>query len=300
MALITASHVAAYLEEVRHNPSGSSQHVERLLTQVFAMRPSEVFRVLADVDQRVCELSVLLGIDCGRMPPLESILADAQELLAQIAIAGQLRLVNGDAGSGSSARLQKKADAQIDPMLETQWRDPLSGAFNRAWLESSLGFTIEQAQLHQVSVGMLIVEIKHTHSFSETDGPRAGGELLKRATRTLQRSVRLADSVARYDGHQFVITLKDVNSDMLQLLSEQIRDSIRTEFLADSPTGSVACRIGAVFHDPQEGVPVCPKTLIKQAERALNHTRSNGADQVFVTSLGPRKCHVPAPAGVLS
>lgn len=49
-ALITASHVAEYLEEVSHDLSCSREHIERLLMQVFALRPNEVFRVLADID----------------------------------------------------------------------------------------------------------------------------------------------------------------------------------------------------------------------------------------------------------
>ena len=65
-ALITASHVAEYLEEVSHNLSCSREHIERLLMQVFAMRPNDIFRILGEIDQRVGEFSAAFGIDVGR------------------------------------------------------------------------------------------------------------------------------------------------------------------------------------------------------------------------------------------
>ena len=96
-ALITASHVSDYLSEVSHNLSCSREQIERMLMQVFAMRPNEIFRTLGEIDQRVNALSAAFGIDVGRAPELEAVLSEAQQLLGEIAIASQLRLEIGRA-----------------------------------------------------------------------------------------------------------------------------------------------------------------------------------------------------------
>ncbi len=93
--LITAAQFAEYLEEVPHNLSASRENLERLLMQVFAFRPSEIFRLLADVDARMGELAATLAVDVGITTSREKILADAQELLSQIAVTSQLRLISG-------------------------------------------------------------------------------------------------------------------------------------------------------------------------------------------------------------
>ena len=288
-ALITAAHAAEYLEEVSHNLSCNREHIERLLMQVFAMRPNDVFRVLADVDQRVSELSVMLGIDIGRSPSLESILADAQELLAQIAIAGQLRLVNGHSGSGRIERTRMESDIEAETPRDAQWRDHLTGAFNRAWLESALSSTIAQAHQHRVPIGLLFVDIDQFKSLNDTVGSQAGDDLLQRATRLLRQSVRLADSVVRYGGDEFVVTLKDINADMLMLLSDQISESVRSELSTGHPALSVTCSIGAVFYDPEKGVPVRPETLIREADRALIEAKRTGGNRAVLASLNNGK-----------
>ncbi|MBC7966502.1 MAG: HDOD domain-containing protein [Fuerstia sp.] len=99
-ALITAALVADYLEGVSHNLSCSREDIERMLMQVFTMRPNDVLRMLSEVDHRVAELSAAFGIDVGRAPELEHILAEAQRLLAEIAVASQLRLVNAHVSVG--------------------------------------------------------------------------------------------------------------------------------------------------------------------------------------------------------
>ena len=299
-ALITVAHVAEYLEEVSHDLSCSREQIERLLMQVFAMRPNDVFRVLGDVDQRVNELSIMLGIDIGRSPSLESILADAQELLAQIAIAGQLRLVNAHPAPGYMDRTRSESDFDSDSMREAQWRDHLTGAFNRAWLESALGSTIAQAHQHRVPIGLLFVDIDQFKSLNETIGHPAGDELLQRATRLLRQSVRLADSVVRYGSDEFVVTLKDVNADMLMLLSDQIHQSVRSELSTVEPARNVTCSIGAVFYDPEKGVPVRPETLIREADRALSDAKRTGGNRVVLASLNNGKwLSQPLAAGAL-
>lgn len=281
-ALITAAHVAEYLEEISHNLSCSREHIERLLMQVFAMRPNDVFRVLADIDSRVGELSATFGIDVGRSPSLESILAEAQELLGQIAIASQLRLVS--AGNSRAERLRPEA-AEADHQKDLRWRDHLTGAFNRAWLEPALGSIIEQAHQHQVPIGLLFMDLDNFKGLNAESGTSAGDTLLQKATAILRQCVRLSDSVVRYGGDEFVITLKDVNLDMLTLIADQIRNRIHSELSVTVPERTITCSIGAAFYSPQQDTMARPDALIREADKAMSEARRRGGDRTIVSSL---------------
>ena len=283
-ALITATHVSEYLEEVSHNPSCSREHVERLLMQVFAFRPNDVFRLLADIDSRVGELSATFGIDVGRPPAIESILAEAQELLGQIALASQMRLVNANPGIERLERIRLET-AESQHVREAAWKDNLTGAFNRGWLEPALSSVIDQAHQHQVPIGLLLIDLDKFRGLNQEAGPQFCNILLQKVTAILRECVRLSDSVVRYGGDEFVITLKDVNSDMLTMVCDQIRSRIRSELLTPDPSRQITCSIGVAYYTPQSGIAVRADSLIREADKSVSAARRKGGDQTIMTFL---------------
>ncbi|RLS78849.1 MAG: GGDEF domain-containing protein [Planctomycetota bacterium] len=283
-ALITATHVSEYLEEVSHNLSCSREHIERLLMQVFALRPNDVFRVLADIDSRVGELSATFGIDVGRPPALESILAEAQELLGQIALASQLRLVNANPRIERLERIRLETAESLH-VREAAWKDNLTGAFNRGWLEPALSSVIDQAHQHQVPIGLLLIDLDNFRGLNQEAGPLFCDMLLQKATAILRECVRLSDSVVRYGGDEFVITLKDVNSDMLTMVCDQIRSRIRSELSTIDPSRHITCSIGVAYYAPQSGIAVRSDSLIREADKSVSAARRKGGDQAVMTFL---------------
>ena len=296
-ALITASLVAEYLEEVSHNLNCSREQIECLLMQVYAMRPNDIFRMLAEVDQRVGELSAAFGIDVGHTPELETILIEAQRLLAEIAVTSQLRLVNAHASVGRAERIRMAAEEQIESLQHTAWRDHLTGAFNRAWLGPALNTTIQQAHEHGVPLGLMFVDIDQFKSINDTEGHLAGDHLLQKVTGILRECVRLTDSVVRYGGDEFVIMLKDVNADMLMLIADQILGRIRTELSSAEPNRKITCSLGAVLYVPQENNAVRADALVKEADRAMYEAKRCGGDRVYVATCEAGKWELAAAGG---
>lgn len=283
-ALITATHVTEYLEAVSHNLSCSREHIERLLMQVFALRPNDVFRVLADIDSRVGELSATFGIDVGRPPALESILAEAQELLGQIAIASQLRLVSANSGIERLERIRLET-AELLHARDAVWKDSLTGAFNRGWLEPALSSVIEQAHQHHVPIGLLLIDLDNFRGLNQEAGQQFCDVLLQKVTAILRECVRLSDCVVRYGADEFVVTLKDVNPDMLTMVSDQIRARIRSELSTKDLSRQITCSIGAAYYAPQAGNLVRAESLIREADKSVSVARRKGGDQAVLTFL---------------
>ncbi|MFN9718418.1 MAG: HDOD domain-containing protein [Planctomycetota bacterium] len=282
-ALITAAHVSEYMGEVGHNLSCSREHIERLLMQVFALRPNEVFRVLADVDARVGELSATFGIDIGRSPELESILAEAQELLAEIALASQLRLV----GAACPARRERPQQQPADRIGErdTQWRDELTGAFNRSWLNPALSSVIDQAHQYALPIGVIFIDLNRNSQIHEKGSREVDEAQLQMATKILRQCIRLTDSVVRYSGDEFAIILKDVNLDMLALLAEQLRLQLHTGLSVSNTDGPVTCSVGVVYYAPQSGAPIEADMLIREAYHCMQEAHRKGGNQTILSSL---------------
>jgi len=288
-ALITAAHVAEYLEEVSHNLSCSREHIERMLMQVFAMRPDDIFPMLGEVDQRVGELSAAFGIDVGHPPELKNILTEAQQLLAEIAVTCQLRLVNAHVSVGRAERIRMAAEEQVASLQNTVWRDHLTGAFNRAWLGAALNSTIQQAHEHNIPIGLMFVDLDGFKSINDTEGHPAGDLLLQQVTGILRGSTRLTDSVVRYGGDEFVIMLKDVNAEMLILVADQILGRIRTDLKSVEFDRTITCSLGAVLYVPQDSTAVRADALIKESDRAMYEAKRRGGDRVYLATCDAGK-----------
>ena len=293
-ALITASLAADYLEGVSHNLSCSREDIERILMQVFAMRPNDVFRMLGEVDQRVAELSAAFGIDVGRAPELEHILSEAQRLLAEIAVTSQLRLVNAHVSVGRAERIRIAAEEQVEALQETVWRDLLTGAFNRAWLGSALNATLQQAHLHGVPIGLMFIDLDGFKSINDTEGHPAGDLLLQQVTGILRECTRLTDSVVRYGGDEFVIMLGDVNADMLTLIADQILGRVRTELKSTEFNRTLTCSLGAVLYEPHDAPAVRADGLIKEADRAMYEAKRRGGNRVYMATCDAGKWDLAA------
>ena len=288
-ALITASLVSEYLEEVGRDLTCSREQIERLLMQVFAMRPNDVFRMLGEIDQRVNELSAAFGIDVGHAPELESVLTQAQRLLAEIAIASQLRLVNAHISIGRAERVRIAAEEQVELLQDSAWRDHLTGAFNRGWLEQALCNMLRQAHENSVSLGLLFIDIDQFKLINDTLGHPAGDQVLQKVAGILRECVRVTDSVARYGGDEFIITLKDVNADMLTMIADQILGRIRTEATSGRFDRTISCSLGAALYLPQKSTVIRADALIKQADRAMYQAKRRGGDRVCMATCDTGK-----------
>ncbi|MCA9038346.1 MAG: HDOD domain-containing protein [Planctomycetaceae bacterium] len=264
--LITASYFADYLEEVSRNLSCSREQIERMLMQVFALRPNDVFRVLADVDARVGEVAATFNVDIGNTPSLEAILADAQEVLSRIAVAGQLRLVNAcvdfeDEVAASRIEAEKKA-ASSEPVK--CWHDPATRTFNRTYLDQALTATISQSHEQNVPLGLILVEA----SEGGNDGIDDNGEKsrLRRVADILRQSVRLSDAVVRFGQNEFLISMYDVNVDMLPLLTDQIQRRMARD-LASEHKNTSPCAFAALYYDPSMTKPESSGSLIEKLRK---------------------------------
>jgi diguanylate cyclase (GGDEF)-like protein len=287
--LITAAHFAEYLEEVAENPGYSRDSVERLLLQVFAMRPQDVFRLLADVDSRVGEIAAAFSVDIGNNGSLEAILADAQEQLALIAMNGQLRLVSGTSNGTGKNDFLNSGGAATPVGVERTWHDPLTSAFNRKYLDQALAVTIQHIHQKRLSIGVLLVDIDGFRSVNDSAGRQFGDETLKQTAEILRECVRMSDSIVRFGGDEFLIVMTDINIDMLAMLASHICHRLNRDLRPEPDPGTAqTCSVGAVFCSPSSARPATAASLTSDVEKAKYEAQQRGGNQVVLYSVEDR------------
>ncbi|MGN2393641.1 GGDEF domain-containing protein, partial [Pelomicrobium sp. G1] len=82
--------------------------------------------------------------------------------------------------------------------------DPLTGLYNRRFLEEALARELARARRLQASLALVMADVDRFKSFNDSFGHEAGDMVLQSLARLLKSSLRDSDMVCRYGGEEFV------------------------------------------------------------------------------------------------
>lgn len=171
-------------------------------------------------------------------------------------------------------------------------RDPLTGLYNRRYLEETLEREIRRAVRSENLLGVLMLDLDHFKKFNDTYGHEAGDTVLRETAAFLIRSVRAEDIVCRFGGEEFVIILPLADIQTTQARAERIRSKLRelTILHQGKAVGLVTVSVG-VAELPRHGT--APKTLLEAADAALYVAKREGRDRVVVAEERPAPYEPP-------
>lgn len=164
-------------------------------------------------------------------------------------------------------------------------RDPLTGLFNRRYMEESLERELKRAQRKGVPIGIVMMDIDHFKHFNDSFGHAAGDYLLRELGVFLKTLVRGEDIASRYGGEEFIVVLPETSLEETMQRAEQIRQDVKTLKLSEQfpKSEGVTLSLGvAVF--PQHGTSV--EELLKSVDVALYQAKRDGRDRVAVAKGG--------------
>jgi diguanylate cyclase (GGDEF)-like protein/PAS domain S-box-containing protein len=166
-----------------------------------------------------------------------------------------------------------------EALHEQSIRDPLTGLFNRRYLEETLEREVRRAARSRDSLSVLMIDLDHFKRFNDTNGHEAGDAILRATAALLGRSVRAEDIVCRFGGEEFVIILPTADTNAAHARAEQIRVQLRnlTVLHQGRPLGEVTASAGVATF-PLHGST--PQLLLDAADAALYRAKAEGRDRV--------------------
>jgi diguanylate cyclase (GGDEF)-like protein len=162
-------------------------------------------------------------------------------------------------------------------------RDPLTGLFNRRYLEETLERELRRTERSGGTLGLIMLDLDHFKQFNDSFGHDVADTVLREFSALLQSSVRASDIVCRYGGEEFVLVMPDTSAETTFRLADQLRAAAKQ--LTVSHRGQI---VGSVT--VSAGVAVFPthaataEALIHSADAALYHAKSQGRDQVTISA----------------
>lgn len=169
--------------------------------------------------------------------------------------------------------------------------DPLSGAYNRRYLNDRARHALDAWQRYRHSAAMLLIDVDHFKRINDRYGHAAGDTAIKRLVEVISARIRAVDTVCRFGGEEFVVLLQETGIGSALRIAEELRTLVEGAKIL--PEGSMTVSIG-----------VCEVTVadnldhwFRLADSALYLAKSNGRNRVEVA---PQAISPPGPvaAGV--
>jgi diguanylate cyclase (GGDEF)-like protein len=159
--------------------------------------------------------------------------------------------------------------------------DPLTGLFNRRYMEESLEREFSRAARSKSAVAIVMMDLDHFKRFNDTFGHQAGDALLRAFGDLLKRSTRGQDIACRYGGEEFAIVLSDANLPgtlrRAELLREQVKQ-LSVEY-AGQLLGTVNISMGVALY-PDHGTTI--GEVLRASDQALYCAKREGRDRISV------------------
>jgi diguanylate cyclase (GGDEF)-like protein/PAS domain S-box-containing protein len=160
-------------------------------------------------------------------------------------------------------------------------RDPLTGLFNRRYMEESLERELARAARRDGSVSVLAIDVDHFKKFNDTFGHLAGDAVLGGLGALFLQYFRSEDIACRYGGEEFNIILPECSTANGLERAEGLREAAKALQVAfrGQTYGGISLSVGlAVF--PEDGSDAA--TLLQRADEALYRAKADGRDRVVV------------------
>jgi diguanylate cyclase (GGDEF)-like protein/PAS domain S-box-containing protein len=153
-------------------------------------------------------------------------------------------------------------------------RDPLTGLFNRSFMEESLELELRRAIRAQYPLSIIMLSLDHFQQLNDNFGVDAGDAILKDTSALLQTNVRKGDIACRYGNHSFVLIMPQSSFDTSVQRAESMRALARNlDLKYHNGISPITASIGlAAF--PGHGQTV--EMLLRSAEAALKRAVSAG------------------------
>ena len=196
---------------------------------------------------------------------LAAIAPDAPEEAAQ----RQLAMAFGEQAALGLANVRLRAI-----LHEQAIRDPLTGLFNRRFLEETLLRELHRAMCDRYPVGVIMLDVDHFKRVNDAYGHDAGDTVLRTLGALLLSIVRDGDVVCRYGGEEFVLMLPKAPLAVVLGRAEAIRHAVSVLSIAHHdlvlPGITVSLGVSVLADEQTSGADAlaCADAALYAAKRA--------------------------------
>jgi two-component system cell cycle response regulator len=166
--------------------------------------------------------------------------------------------------------------------LELALVDPLTGAYNRRYLEQHLPKMFARARDTKRPLSVLSFDLDHFKSVNDTYGHDAGDVVLKTVVERVTKSLRPMDLVVRMGGEEFAVIMPETEPKTALAVGERLRKIIESAPVSlpgrdEGVPVTISLGISSLTDDAASETP---ERLLKRADQALYKAKEGGRNRV--------------------
>ena len=154
-------------------------------------------------------------------------------------------------------------------LREQAIRDPLTGLFNRRFMEESMNKEVTRAHRSNTNLGVIMLDIDKFKLLNDTLGHQAGDAALRGVAILLLENIRAGDVACRFGGDEFIILMPGASLDAATSKAKQLDQQLKIQ--------GVECSTGVATY-PDHGASGAE--LLKSADAALYRAKAAGGGRV--------------------
>lgn len=168
-------------------------------------------------------------------------------------------------------------------LAEVAVRDPLTGLYNRHYLDEQLRTTLARGSAAALLDVDRFKRINDTHSYA------VGDRVLQELAQVLSSLVHPPSVLARYGGEEFAVLLPGTTASEAQAMADRLRVAVAEHTWADIRPGlAVTVSVGVCAHDGSAVGQPEPAALLRCADGALAQAKGAGRNRTVALT-----CNLP-------
>jgi len=159
--------------------------------------------------------------------------------------------------------------------------DPLTGVYNRRYLEARLEDEFNAAMRYNRSFSLMMLDLDHFKRINDDFGHDEGDKLLKRVSSSLSKGIRNSDVITRYGGDEFVILMPETPLNRAVEVTERLRKHVSEDL--EQYGQIITASFGIATYNGKPGVTSAAE-LIRLVDQALLRSKEKGRNCVQVVA----------------
>ncbi len=172
----------------------------------------------------------------------------------------------------------EKIEQLKEELHEQAIHDPLTGLYNRRYLNKTLASEITRVERENNSLSVIMLDIDHFKMINDTYGHPVGDKFLVEIASLMKKHTRDSDIVCRYGGEEFLLVFPGTALASAARRAEEIRQ-VCTEIIIqhEGKDLNVTISVGVATY-PTHGKEA--EEIIIKADKALYQSKQSGRNRV--------------------
>ncbi|EIM26568.1 diguanylate cyclase [Microvirga lotononidis] len=154
-------------------------------------------------------------------------------------------------------------------------RDPLTGLYNRRFMEEVLESFVLQAERRNAPMSAIMIDLDHFKKLNDQHGHAVGDAVLRDVAAAIMSELRKSDIACRYGGEELIVLLPDSDLVTARTKAEEIRNRIADVSPVEGVAVSASLGVASI---PQTSAS--PADLLTMADAALYKAKQEGRNRV--------------------